>query len=62
MQTYAESIQELSVTRRTVDEQPISMADMRKELEKLRDDRHLYAEDMKTYSSKMDQMEREVCV
>ncbi|KAI0228427.1 hypothetical protein LSAT2_021101 [Lamellibrachia satsuma] len=58
--TYAESIEELSRTRRTVDEQPMSMADMRKEMDTLRDDNDMYAHEIKRYSKKMDEMELEM--
>ena len=62
LQTYAESIEQLTSTRRTVDEQPISMGDMRKELETLREERVNYADDIKKYTQKMDEMDREVCL
>ena len=45
-----------------MDEQPLSMGDMRKELETLREEQVNYADDIKKYTQKMDEMEREVCL
>ena len=40
----------------------MSMADMRKEMDTLRDDNDMYAHEIKRYSKKMDEMELEVCL
>ena len=62
LQTCAESIEELCRTRRTLDEQPMSMADMRNELETLHNDKEVSANDIERYSHEMDVLRAKVCL
>ena len=62
LQTCAESIEELCRTRRTLDEQPMSMADMRREIEILHNDKEVSAKDIERYSHEMDVLRAKVCL
>ena len=62
LQTCAESIEELCRTRRILDEQPMSMADMRRELEVLRNDKEMSAKDIEKYSHEIDELRAKVCL